>query len=293
MVKSTCMDSKFLAHISKQLNANIGSYSALSGGDISNVYKLETNSNQFIAKIHSGKQAFAMLSAEKLGLETIAKTATIKTPEVYEIGNYKSSTFLVMEYIPTKNPDKTDFKKLGQQLAALHKISTTHFGLESDNFIGNLPQLNKKTTDWSSFYSTERLFVQLELARKNNFLSSDEIPDLKTVERICSRLFSDVKPSLLHGDLWGGNFLIAENGTPYLIDPAVYFGHSEVDLAMSRLFGGFSSEFYDAYHRIIPMQSNSQERKDLYQLYYLLVHLNLFGRSYYGKVKNIFERYFM
>lgn len=286
------MQTDFLDYISQILGKPIISFSALSGGDISKVYKLNTANHELLLKTHSGVQAYAMLSAEKLGLETIAKTATIKTPEVYEIGNYESSSFLVMEYIPIKNPDKIDYEKLGQQLAELHKISTTHFGFDSDNFIGSLPQSNHKNQDWTTFYITERIQPQLDLALQNTLLSIQEIPHFDTMEKACNNLFPDLKPSLLHGDLWGGNYLIASDGTPYLIDPAVYYGQAEADLAMSRLFGGFSSSFYEAYHSVIPKLPNSQERNDLYQLYYLLVHLNLFGRSYYSGVKRILERYF-
>ncbi len=287
------MDSKFLAHISKQLNVDIGSYSALSGGAISEVYKLDTANHEFLLKTHSGARAYDMLAAEKLGLETISKTNTIKAPEIFHIGEYKNNAFLLMAYIPTKTPTENDFKKLGEQLAALHLISTSDFGFDADNFIGSLPQSNQKNNNWTQFYVKERLQVQLDLAKQKSLLSTHEIPNFETMFDACNNLFLDIKPSLLHGDLWDGNFLIGENGTPYLIDPAVYFGHNEVDLAMSRLFGGFSSGFYDAYHSIIPTKPNSQERNDLYQLYYLLVHLNLFGRSYYSRVKRILDKYFL
>jgi len=286
------MTTSFLDNISQLLGTRIRSYSALSGGDISKVYKLNTTNNEYLLKTHSGEHANAMLSAEKLGLETIAKTNTIKAPQVYHIGEYKNSTFLIMEFISAKNPSEKDFKKLGHQLAALHLVSDTNFGFDSDNFIGSLPQSNRKYKDWTTFYITERIQPQLDLAIQNTLLTIQEIPHFDTIKKACNNLFPEIEPSLLHGDLWGGNYLIASDGTPYLIDPAVYYGHSEVDLAMSKLFGGFSSSFYDAYHSVIPKSPNSQERNDLYQLYFLLVHLNLFGRSYYVGVKRILERYF-
>lgn len=287
------MQPDFLDYISQIIGERIISFSALSGGDISEVYKLTTKNNQFIVKAHNGKLAHDMLSAEKLGLECIAKTASIKTPEVYHIGTYQTNNFLVMQYIPTKNPNEKDYDVLGQQLAALHQVSNLYFGFESDNYIGSLVQSNQKYLDWTTFYIKERIIPQLDLALQNTFLSKQETPNFESLVRVCNNLFPDIKPNLLHGDLWGGNFLIAENGIPYLIDPAVYYGHSEVDLAMSRLFGGFSTSFYNAYSSINSEQPGGQERNDLYQLYYLLVHLNLIGTSYYTGVKRILQKYFL
>ncbi len=287
------MQADFLDHISQIIGEQISSCSALLGGDISKVYKLYAANHEFLLKIHCGVQAYAMLSAEKLGLETIAKTKTIKAPKIHHIGEYKNCTFLIIEYISSKNPSEKDFEKLGQRLAALHLVNTMDFGFDSNNFIGSLPQSNHKNQDWTTFYVTERIQPQLELAVQNTLLSLQEVPSFGKMESACHNLFPVIKPSLLHGDLWGGNYLIASDGTPCLIDPAVYYGHSEVDLAMSRLFGGFTSRFYEAYHSIIPSEHNSHERNDLYQLYYLLVHLNLFGRSYYDGVKKILKKYFV
>lgn len=287
------MQADFLDYISQILGEQIISCSAMTGGDISEVYKLATASQELLLKTHRGKQAFAMLSAEKQGLETISKTKTIQTPKVYFLGEYKNTAFLVMEYVHIKNSNEKDFERLGLQLASLHQSTALEFGFPNDNFIGSLPQSNHKHTDWTTFYVKERLQIQLDLARSKGLLSSQDIPNVDSMLQVCNRYFQDIRPNLLHGDLWGGNFLIAENGVPYLIDPAVYYGHSEVDLAMSRLFGGFSSRFYDAYHSINPLGKDNQERNNLYQLYYLLVHLNLFGSSYYAGVKRILEKYFL
>lgn len=275
------------------LQSPIKSCTSLSGGDISQVYLLEGKSQKFLLKTHKGAQASKMFLAEKEGLESIAKTDTIKTPEVYFLDKYKGNSLLLMEFIETKNPTQKDFEQLGIQLAILHQNTTSEFGFNTDNFIGSIPQTNNRHKDWTQFYIQERLLPQLNLAKTKSLLSDKEIPSFDKLHKVCKDLFSDVAPSLLHGDLWGGNYLIATDGTPYLIDPAVYYGHSEVDLAMSRLFGGFSTSFYDAYHRIIPDTLGNKERNDIYQLYYLLVHLNFFGKGYYGSVKKILDYYFL
>ena len=181
----------------------------------------------------------------------------------------------------------------GTQLAKLHLNHKAKFGFTSDNFIGSLPQSNKQYSDWANFYWHERIAPQLKLAKQNNLLHASKIISEQTAIAVFEELLGkDVKPTLLHGDLWAGNYLIATDGTPYLIDPATYWGHSMVDIAMSKLFGGFGNEFYTAYHEIIPKTDNYNAQIDLYQLYFLLVHLNLFGRSYYGSVSSILKHYF-
>ncbi len=233
-----------------------------------------------------------MFLAETTGLEAIAKTNTIKTPKVFNYGTYDGFSFLLMEYIESKSPSNNDFELLGNQLALLHKITRNEFGFEKDNFIGSLPQSNQKHMSWTNFYLEERIIPQIQLALSNNLLSSKEVPSRLNIKNVCKEFFSDISPSLLHGDLWSGNFLIATDGTPYLIDPAVYYGHHEIDIAMSKLFGGFGMSFYKAYQEHFKFDSLTDSRIDLYQLYYLLVHLNLFGSSYVGSVNKILSKYF-
>ena len=198
-----------------------------------------------------------------------------------------------MEFIRFKSPSQKEMGNLGHQLAAMHKTSVGEsFGWKQNNFIGSLPQSNKMNVSWVDFYVQERLLPQLKMARDKNLLNSNEIPSVEKLMKNCEAFFPVVKPSLLHGDLWNGNYLIREDGIPFLIDPAVYIGHHEVDLAMTHLFGGFSPAFYSAYAEHIPKESFQKERNDIYQLYYLLVHLNLFGRSYYSAVKQVLKTYF-
>ena len=181
----------------------------------------------------------------------------------------------------------------GEALAALHRTQAAHHGLDHANFIGRLPQENDPSASWSAFYRDQRIGVQLDLARQRGRLPARR-EDLLT--RLMARLpdlldDSIMPPSLLHGDLWGGNYLVDDHAQAVLIDPAVYYGHREMDLAMTELFGGFSTRFDEAYHAAYSIDPGYQDRRSLYQLYYILVHLNLFGESYGGQVDSIARHY--
>ncbi|HDZ14245.1 hypothetical protein LCGC14_1093630 [marine sediment metagenome] len=280
-------------HIEYLLCVSINTVRSISGGDISQAFLLETESERFFCKVNPDVDSHTMFLAEKEGLEDIRKTKTIAVPKVLFCEPLENGGLLLMEYVEPKKASKADMENFGNRLAAFHQHAVgTEFGAETDNFIGNLPQSNKKHCDWSEFYVEERILPQLKLARDNSRLQDSEIPTDQTLLRVCKNLFPKTRPSLLHGDLWSGNYLISHDGTPYLIDPAVYYGHHEVDIAMTRLFGGFGLAFYNAYNEHFPKITGEAERNDIYQLYYLLVHLNLFGNSYYQNVKQILDRYF-
>ncbi len=279
-------------HLAAILDRDIKKIVPLSGGDIAQAYLVYTSSDRLFCKILTGPDSTKMIQAEREGLQAIAQTNTIKVPEVLGWGSLEKGDCLLLEYIEPGRATTDAMEKLGYDLARMHSISQDEFGWHTTNFIGSLPQTNKKTQQWTSFYLKERLLPQLVLARKKNLLSGKDIPDEKEMMEKLQQYIPDALPSLVHGDLWGGNYLISSQHIPYLIDPAVYIGHHEVDLAMSRLFGGFDQAFYKAYHEIIPQAEGYGHRMGLYQLYYLLVHLNLFGKTYYKSVKNLVSDYF-
>ena len=283
---------KLKHHIYNHLNSEIKTIQSVSGGDISSAYKISTSTNSFFLKVNQTIQAQKMFETEAKALSIILDTQTIKTPKVYAVDSFDGINFILMEFIESQSPTKNDFILFGKQLAELHLVTSQSFGLKFDNFIGNLNQTNREHQNWSDFYIKERLIPQFRLAKQRGLLNISEIPSFEILKKTCDPYFKAIKPSLLHGDLWSGNFIISKGGIPYLIDPASYFGHSEVDIAMSKLFGGFGHAFYESYHRIIPKDPTTKQRIDLYQLYYLLVHLNLFGRSYYGSVNRILNAYF-
>ena len=186
---------------------------------------------------------------------------------------------------------------LGIQFAEMHRFRGKKFGFSEDNYLGGSPQLNKPSKDgsqnWAIFYAENRLEIQTSLAVKNGYATSE----LRNLMENLIKKFPDFisgteeEPSLMHGDLWSGNYLIDKNGIPWLIDPAVYYGHREADLAMTSLFGGFSNSFYSAYKSTYPIESGYADREPLYHLYHLLNHLNLFGTGYYSQVISILRRY--
>lgn len=278
--------------IGSLLGARIKNVKPVSGGDISKAYLLHTASDRVFCKLNSSPASKEMFEAEVEGLEAIANTKTIKTPRIYAVNEIEEGACLLMEYVPSKRPEPKDLEMFGAQLANLHNTSSDYFGWGNPNFIGSLPQSNQKHDKWVSFYCKERLVPQFQAAINQNLLTKADVPGIDKLQNVISSCCPEIRPSLLHGDLWGGNYIINEAGVPYLIDPAVYFGHSEIDMAMSKLFGGFGVPFYGAYYDINPSMPGKARRTAIYQLYYLLVHLNLFGRSYYRSVKEILNTHF-
>lgn len=228
-----------------------------------------------------------MFVSEAKGLQWLRETETLRVPEV--IG--ANQNFLALEFL-NSTPRRTDFdQELGQGLAKMHAYPTDKIGLEYGNFIGPLPQQNQSCESWTEFYIERRLRPRLGEAK-----NAGRTPDdwTRRFERLFERLpglIPSERPSRLHGDLWGGNIHVGPNGEPCLIDPSVYVGHREVDLAMMKLFGGFSSTVFDAYEESWPLQDGHAERVALYQLYPLLVHVVLFGQSYTNSVSQILNRY--
>ena len=253
----------------------------VSGGDISAAWRLVTRDGDLFIKT-GPLSAAEMFVAEAAGLAEIAATKTIAVPELVACGQSDTGVFLALEWLELELGDATAERQLGEQLASLHQTRETRFGWHTDNTIGLTPQINAWNDNWLDFFRQHRLAFQLALAARNGF--GGELQESGT--RLLKRLpvyFDKEEPaaSLLHGDLWGGNWACC-NGRPVIFDPAVYYGDRETDIAMTRLFGGFGSSFYDAYEAVWPQRDGHQERQHLYQLYHVLNHLNLFGSGYLG-----------
>ena len=269
------------------LNKQIHSIDKLHESVDTIIYRLTCSRRTFLAKLLPLDKK-SRLIAETNGLKHIQKQGVISIPNILAEGPLKEYYCLCTEFILSKKGDKNEMKRFASQLAALHSIEGDHFGLPSSNYIGPLDQINSPSDHWATFYFENRLQSQLQFAIQKNMLYPGELPKETDIQRYCEELLSDVqRPMLIHGDLWSGNFLISTNGEAYLIDPAIYYGDTLVDIAMSQLFGGFGQHFYEQYFSIHKPKKKDAEKIDLYQLYFLLVHLNLFGISYKESVLRI------
>lgn len=269
--------------VGRALGATITATRRLGGGDINDAYRAELSDGRAVFVKRNARAAPDMFEAEAHGLEWL-RAGPLRVPEVLAIGE----RFLVLELLQP-SPRTEDFDEtLGRGLAALHREHPERFGLARDNYIAYLPQSNAAHDDWATFYREERLRPQIERAGLRSDLR-------RRFDRLFERLDDLVgpaeRPARLHGDLWGGNLHVDEVGAPCLIDPAVYGGHREVDLAMMRLFGGFGARVFAAYDEAYPLAPGSADRVLLYQLYPLLVHVNLFGGGYLGQVERALDRY--
>jgi len=261
------------------------------GGDINQAYLLRSADRSYFVKCNDADCALDMLSKEGDALCVIAKHNVIKVPEVILTGHVDQIAFLVLEYIETKAPTDLFWESFGEQLASFHRIKQNQFGWPYNNYIGTLRQSNELHSAWPSFYAQERLEPQLAEARDQGLLSQTDLAYGQNLIAKIGVICPDEPPSLLHGDLWSGNFIVASKDLPVLIDPAPYFGHREMDLAMSLIFGGFDVLFYQTYQAFFPLHPGFDERCEIYQLYYLLVHLNLFGTGYHRQVSAILKKY--
>jgi protein-ribulosamine 3-kinase len=276
-----------VAGLEETLGVAVKSTRPIAGGDICRAYlvTLHDESKLFVKTRPGGPPE--MFPTEGRGLEWLAETKTLRIPEVVaaEVG------FLALEFLDSA-PKKRGFdEELGQGMAALHQYPADLPGLDHDNFIGPLPQPNEACDTWPEFYAEQRLRPRVEEAIRSGKAPNSWLARFETLFRELPSVIPEEPNSRLHGDLWGGNLLVGPSGEPCLIDPAVYVGHREVDLAMMRLFGGFSQKVFDSYNEVYPLQDGYLQRVDLYQLYPLLVHVNLFGAGYVSSVERVLERY--
>ncbi|WP_394753474.1 fructosamine kinase family protein [Crenothrix sp.] len=260
---------------------------ALSGGDINAAYHLKSADQSYFIKLNSS-DLITMFEAEFVGLQEIAYTDTIAVPHPIVYGKTDHQAFLVLEYIEFSRASKVSDKLLGQQLALLHQKCQGYYGWSRNNTIGITLQINTPQQNWQSFWRDNRLVFQLNLAVKNGYDGR-----LQTLgEQLCNdmaALFAGhaVQASLLHGDLWAGNAAVDKQGQPVIFDPACYYGDREADIAMTELFGGFSDDFYASYQQVWPLDEGYKTRKNLYNLYHILNHLNMFGGGYLKQAENI------
>lgn len=280
-------------HLSRYLGSNVDIELArpVGGGSINDAYRLETNEGRFFVKVNSADRFPSMFEAEADGLKRLSAAATVRVPNVIAVGEDRDDSYLLLEHVESGTKSASFWEQFGRSLAQLHRITNGHFGLERNNYIGSLHQANTPHAKWEEFFIRCRLEPLVEMARDAGRIG---MGDVLRFERLYARLpalFPEEPPALLHGDLWSGNILCGERNDPVLIDPAVYYGHREMDIAMTRLFGGFDDGFYAAYNAEHPLGAGWMDRADLCNLYPLMAHVILFGGGYAAQVRAALRRY--
>jgi len=262
---------------------------SVGGGCINTAYSLSGSGRRYFIKLNRADR-HAMFEAEAAGLSEIAATGSVRVPRPLCTGTAGPQSYIVMEYIHLGGQRAGGAARAGLQLAQMHRSSRQSYGWDRDNTIGATPQPNGPQVDWAEFWAKRRLGFQLSVAVRNGHGGRLQTRGELLLEALPALLDHAPAPSLLHGDLWGGNIAYDDDGHPVLFDPAVYYGDREADLAMTELFGGFADDFYAAYREAWPLDAGYATRKTLYNLYHILNHLNLFGSGYLGQAQGMIER---
>lgn len=275
--------------IEELLGEEITKISSLGGGCIGNSALISTKNTQYFVKTYPGNNN-RVIECEANGLNELSQSKAVRIPQV----RICNSGYLILEYIQTGTRCKNFMEIFGAALAGLHKTTAEKFGFYEDNFIGATVQKNTPgVEDWTEFYWENRLLYQLRLCEKNGYATNELKILFAKLDNNLTKILegSENTASLIHGDLWGGNYLVDESGLPVLIDPAVYYGNREAELAMTMLFGGFDERFYHSYNETYPLPEGWKYRIDIYKLYHIINHLNLFGTGYYSQAVSLIKKY--
>lgn len=280
-----------LREIAAQAGLHLQTHESIHGGDINQAYKLNCREGRFFLKLNHASKYPLMFEKEARGLDALRKSGILIVPCVISTGVLNDKQYLLLECLEPGKPGQNFWENFGRGLASIHKNFQHSFGWDEDNYIGSLVQKNDRKKDWPSFYAQCRIMPLINRLKKAAVYTSD---DVLAAEKFCEKinnLFPEEHASLLHGDLWSGNFMSTQSGEAAIYDPAVYCGHREIDLGMTLLFGGFEKRFYDAYHELYPLQNDWKERVRITQLYPLLVHALLFGGHYIEGSRQFIQSY--
>lgn len=280
-----------LQNIFTDCGVNVQHYEQVQGGDINKAYCLFTSTGKYFLKVNDKNEYPLLFEREAKGLDKLRENCTLIIPGVIKHGSSGDQQYLLLEWLEKGTPEKDMWEKFGQGLAVMHKQPQEYFGLDQDNYIGSRRQLNDRHDEWHLFYAERRIMSLVKSLFYSKIFSSK---DLNTADTFCSKLkniFPQEPAALLHGDLWAGNYLISSSGYAAIFDPAIYFGHREMDIGMTKLFGGFNMRFYEAYNDTYPLEKGWEKRLPITQLYPLLVHAVLFGGHYISNVKDIFKQF--
>ena len=281
----TAIDSAIYGHLCDHLGTKTLTLDPVGGGSINKAFKISTTNRRLFCKVNSATKFPHLFNMEASGLSFLEKQGLIKTPKVLSVFKTHSHQALLLEWIEPAAATSSFFKRLGEQLAALHAVTQENFGLDTNNYMGAVPQANTPSKDWPSFFIHQRLEPLVQQCLMLRLLNSQHEALFQRLYQRIPAIFNPEPPALLHGDLWSGNLMCTTDQQPVLVDPAVYFGHRSIDLGMTTLFGGFEKAFYEAYHYHHPLPNNYQEQWAVCNLYPLLIHLLLFGKSYLSSIE--------
>ena len=277
--------------LAQKLNAPILHHSPVGGGSINQAFQLITPSGKAFCKVNSATKFPHLFEGEVKGLELIGQQGLIKTPAVTDHFNINDHQVLLLEWIEEGPRTEAFWTTFGAQLAALHQVRNSYFGLDHNNYMGSVPQYNKPFDSWTAFFRDQRLRPLVAQCAGLQLLDKKHQQLFEHLFTNLPDLFEEEAPCLLHGDLWSGNFMCDQNEQPVLIDPAVYYGHRSIDLGMTTLFGGFNPLFYQSYQYHYPLPANYVEQWQVCNLYPLLIHLMLFGRSYLSQIEHTLNEF--
>jgi len=267
-------------------------FETVTGGSINSAYSFKVNHDKYFLKFNHHQHYPDIITFEVEGLKALSDTHLINTPDIVLSEIVDDYEILVLPFIANEQVGKAFWEKFGSQLAAMHKESTADaFGWHQDNYLGSLKQHNTQDESWTSFWINQRINPQLKLAIDSGSLNKNDLALFEKLFKEANNIFPKVEPCLVHGDLWSGNFISNNDFGPTLIDPAIHYGHFETDLAFTYLFGGFDHTFYNSYEEVNPVEPNFSDRKNVYNLYPLLLHLNLFGSAYYQPIKRTISQF--
>lgn len=274
--------------IELRLDDEIISSKNQSGGDINNASIIKLSDGESLFLKWNSSAPDHMFETESKGLKILSDANTdLVIPEVVEVGK----NFLLLSLLIPGSGNSGSAYGFGTELAKLHQHSSETFGLNHDNFIGKLPQRNHQRQNWADFFVSERIEPQIKVGIQTGKFESDLIPIVDVLHKTVQDLFPNEQPALLHGDLWSGNYMFTKSGAASIYDPAIYYGHREMDIAMTRLFGGFSSDFYEGYNSEYALADGFEDRIEVCNLYPVLVHANLFGGGYVRRANEILRQY--